>query len=278
MPLLMWLVADSAYAYSPGVKIAPLKYQESIPLGSKKVGFVDVSNPSNEMLVLIPEVQAFRQLGVDGELQFYDDEQIKSGITFDVGTFELAPKEAARIKFTIDPNKLKRGGVYGALFFRTDSRQAEASPGSQIASSARVGTLLILDIGVGGTKDGRIDNIKIPKFSFGDGIKGSFTYTNSSIGPQPIASNPEFKLKVGFLTRQSNFSGPLVLPDSSRTVNIDKKGNFIGLVPVMIEDKVGKSPPATFYVLAITGFWKLFLPLFFVAVVVSAYITIREKS
>lgn len=267
-------VGISTAASPPGIKIAPLKYQESIPLGKVKAGFVDVSNPTNEKLILVPEIQAFRQVGTEGELQFYDDEALKAGVTIDVGEFELGPREAARIKFSIDPNKLPRGGVYAGLFFKTTPVKSLSSQ-NQVAAAARVGSLLILDIGSGGSRDGKIQTTSVPFLNFGDGIRGSITYVNTAQGTQPIAFNPNFDITYGFWGKAKKAEGPLVFPRSSRKVNFSQKGNFIGLVPVQIKDNIGHSPSKTVYVLALTGVWRIAVGLILI-VLLALGITIWE--
>lgn len=271
------LIAGTVKAAAPAVKIAPLKYQESIPLDKPKTGFVDVSNPATEKIILTPEIQAFRQIGTQGELEFYNDEAVQAGITINIQEFELGPREAARITFSIDPKKLRPGGVYAAIFFKTRPALTAAA-GNQVMASARAGSLLILDIGAGGTKSGRISKVNVNRFNFGNSLRGAFEYTNTANGALPIAFNPKFTVKYGLLGGKTSAAGPLVLPKSTRSISFTKNGSYFGIVPITVEDATGSSKPVTAYALAITGFWRWVVMLLVAAVFVTMLLNRRAKK
>lgn len=255
------------------LKLAPLQYREVIPLGKSKVGYVDVSNPTQSKLVLKTDVQAFRQIDSDGNLAFYPSEALRAGITTDLTEFELGPREAVRVKFSVDPNKLPRGGVYGALFFNTVPAKANEN-GTEVVASARIGSLLILDIGGGGTKDGHAAKIQLPFINVGDGIHGSFDYQNTATGSQPVAFNPALQLKVGYFGKPLKLTGPLVLPHSTRHIQIDKKGSFIGFIPVKILGTTSVTGrDSTIYVWAITGYWR-----YIAAILVAVFVIIGLRK
>ncbi len=253
------------------LKIAPLQYQESIPLGTKKSGHVDVSNPTTSTLTLRSSVEAFQQIDNDGNLAFSPSEALRAGITTDVSEFELGPREAIRVAFTIDPNKLPRGGVYGALFFTTMPAKSGGS-GAQVAALARVGTLFILDIGGGGTKDGRVSRMHLPFVALGNGIAGKVEYENTASGSQPIAFNPKLQLKTGFFGKPARVRGPLVLPQNSRVIQVDRKGSFLGIVPVkVIDSTTSPSKSKTAYVFAVTGYWRFVLAMLLIMIATYFY-------
>lgn len=245
------LLGSPAQAAVPSLKIAPLKYQEPLELGKPKQGFVDVSNPSDSAVSIRAELQGFRQTGTDGTIEFYDDPNLAKGIIIDAPEFELGAREAARIAFTINPNNLKPGGVYAALFFRTVPQPVSAA-GTTISQSARVGTLLILDIGGQGKKEGVVTRVKVPWFSFGREISLSYVYKNTGTSEQAIAFNPAFTAKAGVFTRPKESPTGLVMSGNEREFSHKISGNYVGIIPVTVRDaETGDSKTA--YTLGIVG-------------------------
>jgi hypothetical protein len=243
---------ESALASS--LKVSPLKYQEIVPADKAKLGFVDVSNPTDSSQEIISEVQAFRQTNLEGDLEFYQDARIAEGIQVATKSFVLGPREAARIAFTIDPVKLGKGGAYGVIFFRT---APPVNPGStsSIATSTKVGTLIILNVGSEIKAEGRIKFLKLPWLQLGkDGIKGTVEYANTASLAGAVAFNPTFQIKAAPWGKSQLLEGPLVMPGNTRRIDIAKPGSYLGPVPLRVNDQVGGGRH-TVWVLAATGFW-----------------------
>lgn len=253
------LLPSLAVADAPSLKVTPLKYQENVPLGKTKIGYIDVSNPTDQRVSVGTQLQAFKQINNEGELRFYDDPEIANGITLNLKNFELGPKEALRMAFSIDPNKLGERGVYAAIFFRTSPTQNQGS-GTVVSTNVRVGSLLILKVGNGRT-EGNISKVSAFPLQFGNSIKGTIDYANVAQGTKAVAFNPKLKVTTGLFGKTQTIDGPLVMAGNTRHVKYERKGSFIGLVPVHVTDQIGHAPSKTAYVIAVTGWWRVGLPL-----------------
>lgn len=244
--------------HSMGLKITPLKYEETLEVGEEKTGYVDVANPNDQTITVSSEVQAFRQINSRGDLEFYGSERYKEAIQIDVEEFELEPREAARVRFDIDSSALPEGGVYAALFFETTAQETSEDI-SSIGTSARVGTLLILQNGEG-VKSGRIDDLNLSFWQLGDGIEGSLAYHNSD-EEKAIGFNPELKTQVTPWGGVTDMESGLVLPGVTRELAVNQPGDYLGLIPVTVIDDTTGSEKNT-WVFAVTGLWRLILPVF----------------
>lgn len=264
--IVMILLSPTPAEASGFLKVTPLKYEEQLQLGSEKTGYVDVSNSSDRTVTITTQVQAFRQVTIDGDLEFYDDEQIQSAIEVDVDEFELGPREAARIFFAIDSNQLPEGGVYAAVFFRSGTPEAELEETSQISTTSRVGTLLLLENGQGGIKRGKFSQLDLPFWQLGNGINGYTEFTGSD-RERSLAFTPELQTDIPIAGRQPVESG-LVFAGHSRGFDIDRSGNYIGIFPVTVTDEVSGQQIRQ-WVVAVTGVWRLIVPLFIVALTIS---------
>lgn len=158
-----------------GLKIAPLEYKTNLKKDEKKKGFIDISNPSGQVLRTSVSVQAFRQVDDNGGLQFYDDPLVQRGITTNLDTLTLKPREAYRIFFTVDGRRLPQGDVYAAVFFSTAPKLPKSGVGQQV----RVGTLLSIVNQTPGERDAEITGLVVPFLQFTDSITGSYTVKNT---------------------------------------------------------------------------------------------------
>lgn len=242
------------WASAPALKVSPLKYQEIIPADTPKLGFIDVSNPSDVTIRVVSEVQAFRQLNLEGDLEYFPDQRLADGIKLASTDFELGSREAARIGFTIDPLKLGKGGAFGAVFFRTVPPASQAGDGSTITTSVRVGTLLVLNVGNEIKAEGKMRKLSLPWLQIGPGLAGTLEYANTASLAGAVAFNPALDIKAGPWGRASRVEGPLVLPGNTRRMEFAKPGSYLGILPVSITDNVtGQKHRA--WVLAVTGYW-----------------------
>jgi hypothetical protein len=259
------LLPSGASAELPELRIAPLRYQAHLEIGQPKSGFVDASNPSGSPIHVSFQVEAFRQINDRGELEFYDDSRLAAAVTPALSEFDIGPREAVRARFTIDPAKLGPGGAYGVIFLRTiPTGQATG----QIATSARVGTLLILDVGGTGTQSGSISSLQVPRLIFGHAqAPVTLSYSNTGTKATALAFFPKLDLSFGFAGSPKTVTGPLVFPHRARVVKTTlHPGNAIGPVPVTVHDHSGGGAPSTVWVFADTGIWAsltFFLPVVF---------------
>ncbi|MDB5178431.1 MAG: exported protein of unknown function [Patescibacteria group bacterium] len=275
LTLALALFSRTAYAASPGIKLDPLKYEDVIAGANVRGGHIDVSNPSDTAVNIEAEVKGFKQADLDGNLEFFGDEPIKEAITLGLNQFELGPREAIRVSFSVDPAKLPRGGVYAAVFFRTvPPRQASGT--SFVAESANVGTLLLLQNGPG-ERIGQVTSFHLPFFQFGAGLSGRAEYKNTNHTSTPIAFSPGLETRVFPWGRPGKLKGPYVLPGSTRRLEVQRPGSYLGLLPVSLIDSASDQGP-TLWVFACTGVYAyaLLILLVMLAVFVAARLVRRQ--
>lgn len=264
---IMMFLNDNVSAQS--LRVAPLKYEEQLKLGAEKIGYVDVSNPSGSTITVNTQVQAFRQMNIQGDLEFYDDEQIQKAIEVDVDEFELGPREAARIFFSINSNKLPEGGVYAAVLFSADEERVADSEDIEISAintTSRVGTLLILENGDNGVRDGDISKLDIPFWQLGTGINGAVEFSAFE-GERFLAFEPGLKMSVPIAGEKDTETG-LVFAGNTRRFDVDMPGDYIGIFPVKAIDEVTGSTEHD-WVFAVTGIWRIIVPFFLLAITAS---------
>ena len=248
-----------AAAAVPALKLAPLQYRTHLELGAPQTGILDVSNPTGAPVKLQTEVQGFRQTDNDGTLEYYDDERLRAAITPSLGAFTLGPREAVRLSFVVDPNKLGPGGSYGVIFVRTlPSGPAPA----QLGTSARIGTLLIMDVAGTGQRQGTVGLTALPAWHYGSApIRVQLTYHNTGTARTALAFAPQLELSLDHQPA-AVVPDPFVFPGRTRTVATSfKPGNRIGLVTVRVGDTSGGSSPVTRRIWLVSGYWTWLLPL-----------------
>ncbi len=262
----------SIFALSSGsvsaqsIRVEPLKYDEQLELGQEKTGYVDVSNPGDFDITISTEVEAFRQINTDGDLEFYEDEQISQGINIDVDEFDLGPREAARIFFEIDSNQLPEGGVYAALLFAVESGEGDGFEASGFGTTTRVGTLLLLENGDEVERDGSFIFLDMSFLQFGSAISGVTEFAASD-GERYVAFTPELSVSMPIAGQESLESG-LVFAGNSRVFDIEREGNYLGLFPVTVSDEV-TGEEISRWIFAVTGVWQIIVPLFILAILLS---------
>ncbi len=176
--VLCTLVFATTSVSALGVKIAPLEYKTTLKENERQQGFIDVSNPSAQAVVVQTSVQAFRQINDDGGLQFYDDKQIQAGITPELTMIEMGPREAVRVAFSIDGSSLPEGDIYAAIFFTTDPKQ----PLNGVGQSVRVGTILSIVNKTPGQRKAEVTGLSLPFLQLSDKVSGSYSIKNTGKG------------------------------------------------------------------------------------------------
>lgn len=166
------LVADVS---ALGLKVAPLEYKVSLKDNEVQRGFIDVSNPSAQMVTVSVSVQGFRQINDNGGLEFSDNELISRGIRPELDSFELGPREALRLFFTVDSATLPEGDVYGAVFFTTEPTEARNGVGQLV----RVGTILSIVNKTPGERKAELTGLGLPLLQLSDTVKGTYTIKNT---------------------------------------------------------------------------------------------------
>jgi hypothetical protein len=245
--LPLFLTVDASAA---SLRITPLMYQEKLAEGEVKKGYVDISNPAGTKVTVEVTVQAFKQIDNEGSLQFFESEQIKEGIKTDLTEFELGPREAVRMYFSVDGKKLPSGDVFGAIFAST--KQSGDSRG--ITPAAQVGTLVILENGTPGSRKAAITSADIPTFHFGESVSGSVNVKNMADPNTASGFFPQVNLNLGPAFGQTKaVQGPLIFAGIERGVNFSLAENKIGLYKLTVS--VGESK-AEKWIVVVTGWWR----------------------
>ncbi len=261
-----------AEADVPGLQVNPLLYEDTLTSSTVKLGYIEVSNPSDTTITLQSRVQGFRQKDNQGRLSFFDDPQISDGIKVDLATFDLGSHEAIRVAFSVDPAKLPKGGVYAVIFFRTIP-PAQSSVSSFVAESANIGTLLLLQNGGLGVHVGQITHLNLPFWQFDRGISGTLDYRNTNRSTTAVGFKPALTGRVLPWGSAPRLATGLVLPGSERQFAVSRPGSYFGLLPVTLTD-IESHQNSTQWVFAITGWYQL-LALVLVLVSIPLWITAR---
>jgi hypothetical protein len=275
--LTLWLaIPFSATASLPELKLSPLEIQEHLELGHPKIGYVEASNPTSTTAHITIEVQAFRQINDRGQLDYYNDQRIVAGIVPAQNSFDLGARETVRLKFSVDPNKLGPGGAYGVIFMRVTSGEQAAS---QINTSARIGTLLILDVAGKGTKSGQLTNVSINHAGYGATQLGiNFNFKNTGSGQSGLAYAPALQFRLGWSGPYHDVTGPFVFPGRTRvqTINLNA-GSHVGLVPFRIED-IGSGHITTRWLFIVSGDWTWRLPIILMLISLVIFLWYKRRA
>jgi len=251
------LPAVPAEADVPGLQVNPLQYEDTLTTSTVKLGYIEVSNPSDTTISLESSVQGFRQKDNQGRLSFFDDPQISTGIKVDLPKFDLGSHEAIRVAFSVDPVKLPKGGVYAVIFFRTIP-PTQSSASSFVSESANIGTLLLLQNGGPGVHVGQITHFSLPFWQFGGGISGTLDYHNTDRSATAVGFKPALSAQVFPWGAAPRLATGLVLPSSERQFALSRPGSYFGLLPVTLTD-ADSHQNRTQWIFAITGWYQLLL-------------------
>jgi len=248
------------------VKIQPLLYRDTLKKGEKKSGYVDVSNPNDAPTTYTFSVQAFRQVDDEGTLQFYDSEQVTSGLRLDVDKVLLEPKDVLRLHFTLDGARLPEGDVFAVIM-----AAAEPMLGDGTAVSVRAGTLFALTNGTVASRRAEITELSVPWLQLGDGMRAQLRLKNTAPENQATGFFPTIKVSAWpFLNKE--VSGPLVFAGHSRTVSLVYPGNYAGILWVRAS---AGSNEKTAVSIVVTGWYRLALSAIAIALIVSMYILLH---
>lgn len=258
-----------------GLKLSPLLYNETLEKGEKKKGFIDVSNPNDTPVTVVGEVQGFRQTNNNGDLEFFEKPEYQRGIQLDYTEFTLGPREALRLYFLLDANLLPAGGVYGAILLRTVPQGANPD-NTSIQPSTRVGTLLVVNNGGGGTKSADIEQIKAPFVQIGKAIQATVVVKNVG-GDEGLAFFPELSARAQPFRSTTTQQASLVFPGITRENHLEVPGNYFGIVRL----KVGTEGSVKHkWLFVATGYGRLVGLLILIAACTTAggFAYIRRRS
>ena len=240
-------------AHAASIKMQPLLYKEHIEKGEKKKGFIDISNPTGTVLKLTTSVQAFRQIDSKGAIEFYDDPQLRAGITPDYKEFTLAPRQAMRMVFLIDGTKLPQGNVFGALFVTA----SDAAPFG-IGQAVRIGTILSLTNDTSSSQQFSIEKVDISPLQLGDALEGKVTVKNNGEPKKTTGFYPAMSLRLGpIFSSSTRFDGPLIFPGITRDKSFVIEGSRIGFYKLSIYSRQTNKELGSRWVFVVTGWWRV---------------------
>lgn len=268
------LAPAAALASVPSLQVAPLSYSGNLSGHTVESGFVDVANPTDETVTIVSDVQKFHQVDVRGDLSFAPDAAYSQAIKVGLSTFQLGPRQAVRVAFTINSSVLPKGGVYAAIFFRTQP-PPQSSDSSFVVQSANVGTLLILTNGGPGAHRGAINSLDLAQVQLGGGISGSLMYQNTDNSPTAVGFDPALSTRVTPWGKAAGFTSGLVLPGSTRKFDFTRPGSFFGYLPVTVTDAAAGGVHATAWVFVDTGIYHWLVPLILVLLIFLVIILVK---
>jgi hypothetical protein len=233
------------------VKAQPLLYDAALAEGERKKGFIDISNPSSSTIKLKTSVQAFRQIDNDGNLAFYDDDQVAAGIIPDLTEFDLGPRQVMRMYFLLDGTKLPSGDVFGALFVTTDNEQTQGA-----AQAVRVGTLFTLTNGTAAARNAQVTQLQANFFQFGDQVTGSYQIKNIDNPDKKTGFRPKVMVQLEPWGDKAAHEGALVSAGITRTNNFMVGSDTLGIYKLSVQYQDSKREQ---WVLVVTGVWRYVL-------------------
>lgn len=257
MGVVLTCLVPAAALADAGLQLNPLRYDDVITGTVVKNGFIDVSNPSDTTVTIRTSVRGFKQADLAGNLSFFIDDALTAGIRPSLETFDLGPRESLRLVFSVDPSKLPQGGVYAAIFFTTIPPEAQ-SQATYIIETANVGSLLLFQNGGSDVKVGRIARFDLPLIQLGSGISGTVQFQNTNRNTGGVAFSPNLSSRVFPWGKSAKFTGPFVMPQSTREFTYQRAGSYFGLLPVTLSTTEGHFG-ITRWVLVCTGWYQWLL-------------------
>jgi hypothetical protein len=269
------LLPSTAAATAPALQLAPLQYEDSLGK-TVKTGHIDVSNPTDGPVEVQTSVKGFRQKGTTGDLEFYGDSDLSAAITTDLTGFEIGPREAIRVIFSVNPAKLPAGGTYAAIFFATQPAPG-SSTSSYISESANLGTLLILRNGVAAAAKGGLIGLNAAFWQISGGLSAGATIANTAPAHGGVAFHPQISARIMPWSQAAATSTGLVLPGATRRFAVNRPGSYFGLLPLTVTDAATHTS-RTAWVFAWTGFYHWFVPGMLVLMALGGWWFIHRRT
>ncbi|HRJ06711.1 MAG TPA: hypothetical protein PK096_01875 [Candidatus Saccharibacteria bacterium] len=249
------------------LKVAPLEYRTELSKGEKKKGFIDVSNPTGQTVVVRTSAEGFKQIDDNGSLTFFKSEQIQAGVKLDLKEFTLGPRQALRMYFILDGTKLPPGDVFGAIFFTTTPAKATTGVGQ----SVRLGTILSVVNGTPGERKADVTSLSVPFLQLDETISGTYSIKNTGDPAKASGFYPEVTVSSWPGGQPKKITGSLVFAGRERENSLRQQ---LGVGIHRIEVAYGDSKQAS-WVIAITP-WML-VGLTLVLLIVSIELWLFKK-
>ncbi len=253
------------------LKVNPPEFRTTLKQGEKQKGFVDVTNPYGGRVKVKTSVKAFRQADNEGNLAFYDDEQVTAGIQPDLITFELGSQQTMRMYFLVDGAKLPAGNVFAAIFFSASEGAADRG----ISQSVALGTLLSIVNGASTANKAEVTSIKANWLQVGDGVDGIYSVKNKSDVTKNTGFYPEVIITLTPFTNSMTKTSSLVFPDRERSNDFSFTTSRIGFYKLRVS--YGDSSKEQ-WVFLVTGWWRAIVPLLLVVLTLGLFSYFRRQK
>lgn len=264
----MWLfVLGVPNVYAESLRIQPLKYEATLKDAEAKKGYVDVTNPSSEMLQVRLYVQEFRQVDDEGALEFTDNEQYKEAIQLDYDLVSIEPRQTLRLFFTIHPKVLPEGDIFAVIF-------AENIPHTSggLQTAVRVGTLLMVTNQTSGERQAAIRKLEFARLQIGDGLNGAISVANIAAKGSASGFFPHISFATVPFGPRFERTGPLVMAGRARSMEVYEPMNLAGVYKVTVQVAAAQESR---YVVMITGYWRWVVPLLVIGGAGAIYGAVR---
>lgn len=261
-----------AIAGAASLRVAPLEYRTTLKAGEKQKGVVDIANPDEKQPVDVTvSVQAFRQMNSNGDLEYFDDEKVASGIIPDLASFTLKPHETQRMYFLLDGTKLPSGNVFGVLMFTTKPSGNAAA--TAVVQNVRVGVLFSIVNGTPGDQQSEVTALDIPFWQLGGTVKGRYSIKNTGDPEKSAGFFPEATVSVSPLTQETKVTSPLVFPGIERTQNFQLETNRFGFYKISVSFAGSQQEKLVF----VASWWHFIMLAVFVAAAIGGLVFWRQK-
>lgn len=261
------VMAPTAQAES--LQIQPLQRQDELKKAESKKGFIDITNPTGESVTVKLYVNAFSQIDDKGNLQFFDNEQVRQGVKLDFETSTIGPRQTLRLYFLLEGDKLPTGDVFAVIFAETTPLRALGT-----SPAVRVGSLLMITNQTPGARHTEISRLSVPLLQIGSTVEGVVSVKN----PAPVKSStgffPSIKINIGPWGGQVESKGPLIFAGRTRSVDFSVPSNQFGIYAVTVR---ANDASVTTYTFLITGWWRILAPLLLVGIVIIVLALLRRR-
>jgi hypothetical protein len=266
-------VAKAALPGDEGLTLSPPLKELTLNQGEKSTQTLRLSNPTNKLVELYPQVMNFSAKGETGEPGFTSATEetskfsLASWISLSQTKIALTPEQVTDFKYDIDgPPDAEPGGHYGVVFFATEPPALEQDQ-SKVALSSMVGSLVLVKVPGAITENGRIEDYYTNKnILFDNNVV--FTTRISNLGNVHFKPKGTITIKNIFGQKVSsidfNDTSGNVLPDSIRKFENkwNSKSILVGPFTASLNVVYGEENNT---LNAETGFW--IIPWWFIIVI-----------
>jgi len=214
----------SAQISGDGLTISPPILDLETKPGETYNQIIKITNPTNNLIEVYPQVMNFRASGEGGEPAFYPATEEEANfslaqwIKFNQSKVALTPEQVVEFNYSIEvPADAEAGGHYGVIFFATQPPKAEEDQ-SQISISSMIGSLILAKVPGTIIEKGFLESFKANRIYLK--LPATFQVRISNLGNVHFKPRGDITIKGMFGGEsdkiQLNQARGNVLPDSIR--------------------------------------------------------------